>query len=574
VGETLPNNSTVSEPRIDSAQTASGERLHRKPLSRRFAGWGIVALALVAGGVSLRNAWQQTRLKEADLPQLKQQAKTDAGNGAVHVVLGARLAQANDYNGAAKEFEKAIYAGELSPDVWLAWSASKAAAGWRAEAGAVLQLGMKDSASAPALKAAIERVRPLPPDATPEQLAAAISPDGVAPLLKRYAPGSYLDTYSAWQGKRDPEQSGFATREAWAKAEPNNVTALRLWGEALTQNRRAKEATDVLKKALELAPDSPEVRLAYANALLEGGAPATAGTEVMKIFKQKPNWTPALKTLGRVALEKNLITMSVDVYKRLIAAAPDDPEVWIGAGKAYYNQRQNFTESVNAYAKAAQMAPTRTDFYNDYSNAHRANGNFAEAEKLLRKRLADEPADARAHFLLALVLLDSNVTPEREAEAEKSLRESLRLEPGVATTLSRLGRLLVDQGKYADAVPILKESLGEDLYNVAATRALLRALERTGQKEDAEKVRASLKDLTQYVDKVQFLEDQLRRQPLNAPLHRKMAALLLQGGETQKAQIHSEAAIMLERDPKRAAEGLTNLRDAITVEKHAKDQGK
>ena len=71
------------------------------------------------------------------------------------------------------------------------------------------------------------------------------------------------------------------------------------------------------------------------------------------------------------------------------------------------------------------------------------SGRVVEAEALLRTLLEQDPSQAGAHFLLALILPDA-----RAAEAERALRQALYLEPGhypalcrLALTCERAGRL-------------------------------------------------------------------------------------------------------------------------------------
>jgi hypothetical protein len=65
------------------------------------------------------------------------------------------------------------------------------------------------------------------------------------------------------------------------------------------------------------------------------------------------------------------------------------------------------------------------------------------------------------------------------------------------------------------------------------------------------------------MEKRNFLDDLLRREPMKADLHDKLAALLESGGETNKAKLHRDAALMLRKDPKKAKLGLQALNDAL-----------
>jgi cytochrome c-type biogenesis protein CcmH/NrfG len=219
--------------------------------------------------------------------------------------------------------------------------------------------------------------------------------------------------------------------------------------------------------------------------------------------------------------------------------------------------------SLSAYEKAVQLAPARTDFYGGYASALSATGRFADAERLLRRRLEAAPEDARAHFQLALALLGSNATPERQRQAENELREALRLEPQATGVAGRLGRLLTERGRCAEAIPLLERALKADPYNLPQLTALARAYRQTGRRQEAAAAQESLHELSAYLARVNALEDDLYVHPGDVRLHLQIAELYRRGGEMEKARFHQQTARMLQRDPERAARGLDSLNSAL-----------
>jgi tetratricopeptide (TPR) repeat protein len=82
-------------------------------------------------------------------------------------------------------------------------------------------------------------------------------------------------------------------------------------------------------------------------------------------------------------------------------------------------------------------------------------GNFSLAEQLCRKRLAEQPADATTHFLLAFVLW-------RKSEPDKALthcRRTRSLAPSDPGMLSDLGNLFRELDAYSEALEVLDRSL-------------------------------------------------------------------------------------------------------------------
>ena len=525
----------------------------------------LLALCAVAGGRILGQDWTETMRREATLPQLEVFSRRDPADGRLLALLAARRLEAQEYGGAIDALTNAAGAGEQNEAVWLTWAASYAAQGDVPHALGALRLGMRNPDVAHSLQEALQRAERLGRSPSPIALAAAICPQGIHWLAGRYTQGSFLNGFFAWRGRRDPEHSGFATREQWAASAPNDARAQRLWGEALTANHRYAEAENVLRHALTLAPDSPRVHLALAQALEGRKDFGKAGLEYIACLKRAPNNLAASMGMGRVALEKKLLPIGVEVYEKSVKLAPDNADAWIGLGKAHYAQRLNLGRALEAFTTAARLAPARTDYFIEYSNTLRAQSRYDEAESVMRRRLAETPNDAQCHFLLGLLLLDHNAGPEREVEAEKELRESLRLQPDTAAAEARLGRLLLDRGQVQEAIGMLQATLKHDVYNLEATLALARAYRQSGRIQEAQATQSAANELSAYLQRTAFLEDQIHRNPGNLQANEQLASLYRQGGEMEKAKRQDDMVYVLKTHPQQAKRGLMNVQRATSL---------
>jgi tetratricopeptide (TPR) repeat protein len=486
-------------------------------------------------------------------------------DGRLLAILAGRQAQARQYAEAAQTCQRAIAAGENTPLAWLTLSASNAAAGDRTLAGATLLLGMRQPALAPMLRAALERCRLLPKDATPGLLAQTICPQGPQALIAGYTPGSFLNRLISWYGRNHPGHSGFTTREDWAKEQPHNAQAQLLWAEALLRNACYAQAETAARRTLTLDPNSLSAHLTLAEALYHQGQAGKAGVEYALCTKAHPNSLRALLGLGQVALDKKIPALSVEVFGKAVKLVPTSADAWIGLGKAYYNQSLDLSSALSAFETARKLAPDRTDFYSAYADALRAQARYAEAEALLRKRLAVAPNEAATYYFLAVTLLSYDVTPARQTEAEVDLRQSLKLEPQGVSVVSRLGRLLAEEGRYAEATPYLESALKVEPYDAAVAMALAHSYRGTGRLPQAQATEARIAAITRYSTQIKQLEDDLKIHPLNANLYLQMARLYENGGENDKARNYRDAATMLaQHNNKSATSGLLALRQAIT----------
>ena len=70
----------------------------------------------------------------------------------------------------------------------------------------------------------------------------------------------------------------------------------------------------------------------------------------------------------------------------------------------------------------------------------------------------------REYFLYALAYLDKNEL----ALAEKAARQALKLDPDYTAAKNALGKILLDQGRYSAAEPLLKAAAGDILFRDSA----------------------------------------------------------------------------------------------------------
>ena len=525
-----------------------------------------VLAAVVAVGYYSARAWEETVRRDAYLPDLEEQAARSPSDARLLSLLGGRQAEAGEFDRAAQTLEQAAGAGATDSAVWLTWASCRAASGKAEEAGRILRYGSGSGrcSNPGALRAALTRYETViaDPNGTPAAVAHAISPEGTGLLARHFGQGSFLNRFADWQNARSPIDSGFGWRQIQFAAHPNDARVLTLWSEALRRNHRLTEAQTVANRAVSLMPPSPEAQLELGNVLYAENAKASAGLRYKEALRLRPDWVPALIGLGNVAVDKELYNLAVDCFERVTKAEPNNVEAWIGLGRAYLNQHFRYDKAEASFERAAQLAPKRTDFFVFWSDALQARYKPAQAEVLLRRRLADEPSDARVLYLLAVLLTNEQQTPERITEAEKLLRASIAVEAHAPAAKIRLARLLLEKGdgdNAADAGILLTEALDDDPRDANAMRLLTQAYRRIGRLDRAKEAQEKAVALSRYADRVTALEDRERNKPSDPKIHQALADLYTSGGETTKAQRQSEMAYMLIHHPEAAKKGLETL---------------
>ena len=540
--------------------------------SRRLR-WLGVAFALAALSLGVHSALQAhhaTQLREAYIDDLQTIVRHSPTDGPALALLGARLAETDRFSEAAEVLARAIQAGQRDELLWRTWAACLTASGQRPAARAVLEEAQKGGASDTAtIRQALERTASLPTEASDLDIAKALCPAGPGELAERFSQGSYLNTLSDTLARRDRAHSGFSYRQRLARANPDDAPIQILWSEALRRNGRLRDAETAATKALRLAPQSREAQLAYAAVLLDGGAAVKAALQYRQLLARNPDWLPALVGLGRAATEKKLHRLALENLEKATQRDPNNVEAWIALGKTYFYQGLRYDLSLNAYQKAITLAPERTDFFTPMSDALRANYKFAEAEALLRRRLADTPRDAQAHYMLAYLLTTQQSTPARASEAEKHLRTSLNLEPNVPVVQQALAQALLeknDAAQAADAGVLLTAVLEANPRNIGAMRLLAQAYRRIGKPEKAKEVQDDATKLSELDNQIRRLVEQELTHPADIAIHQQLAVLYQRTGENEKSLQEQGMIQMLKTHPEQAAKGLQALMDATMRE--------
>jgi tetratricopeptide (TPR) repeat protein len=505
------------------------------------------AAGIAASALPVRDAWQAARTREMYLDEVERAARQSPYDGRTQVLLGVRRVQAGEFRAAARALKQAASAGEDNTPVRLTWAASLAAAGQPEEARAVLRSGK----GADALGAAAARLAALPPDAPGGQMAEAVAPENVGPLLRQYAPPNFFSRFV---------RGGVETETALYQGSDRGKDATVRWCAALLRSRRYAEARFLIEPFRNAHPDDDTVCLTYGDALRGLGLPRKAGLEYIPVVQRSKQSLRALLGVGEMALDAAIIPVAVDAFQRAATLAPDSADAWVGLGKAYLKQGISNAKAIEAFEKGAKLAPERTDFFVSYSHALRMVFRWKEAEALLRRRLADDPEDARALHFLAVTLLDGGRNPQTEAEAEQLFKKSLELEPDAVTAMAKLGLLYVARDRATEAIPLLEAVAARNRYDLSVTQGLARAYQKAGRTAEAREARESAAQLADYLNRRAYLNDRLQVEPMNVALHRKLAALLTEGGEDETARRHQKMADDLTRNPEKTKRDLYMLR--------------
>ena len=255
---------------------------------------------------------------------------------------------------------------------------------------------------------------------------------------------------------RYPEALGVLNK--WVERVPNSPRALDWHGWVCNQMDRRGEAIDDYSRALELRPGRSAVRLRLAQLLIESARQLEA--------------LPHLE--------------------RLLAERPDDPDVLVGLASCDAVQLRT-SEARKRLDAVLAVHPEHFGALRLRGKLEREEGNYAEAERWLRKALERKPLDPETRYTLYLVFL---AQPDRQRDAADELarweqgrqtiarvtillRSELIARPKDPDLMAEAGELLFGQGEDQRGLFWLNRALSIDPNHKRSHKALAEYYDRT-----------------------------------------------------------------------------------------------
>jgi tetratricopeptide (TPR) repeat protein len=134
---------------------------------------------------------------------------------------------------------------------------------------------------------------------------------------------------------------------------------------------------------------------------------------------------------------------------------------WLGLGRVLSAAKP--AEALKAFAEAARLDPQNGEPHFRSAVLYEQQKDFASAEREFKQAAALDPHSSEALAGLVNIYTETRRLPE----AETALRQFLQLDPQNSNAQVQLGRVLVAEGKTADALPLLEGALKQQRDPVA-----------------------------------------------------------------------------------------------------------
>jgi tetratricopeptide (TPR) repeat protein len=195
-------------------------------------------------------------------------------------------------------------------------------------------------------------------------------------------------------------------------------------------------------------PHSETVRpiLALATQMLKAGRPADAIAPLRDAALLLPSDPIIHHDLGLACLETGRVAEAIAAFQRAVASNPRYAEAYFRLGVALEKLGDRGSALV-AYDRATEFKPTLTEAWFRAGALVHTMGHRDEAVGCFRRAAATGPKTRFGRLGAARALLTDN----RDVEAERLLRRTLAADPADAMAQDLLGNLLAESGRFEEA---------------------------------------------------------------------------------------------------------------------------
>jgi tetratricopeptide (TPR) repeat protein/TolB-like protein len=277
---------------------------------------------------------------------------------------------------------------------------------------------------------------------------------------------AYLSRYNDTREQLWADKAVFAAQQAQRLDQGLLEVQLAL-GAAYLTTGKTTEAIVVLKRALELAPNSDHAHRQLARALLEGGRQKEAIAMYRKAVEINPFYWENHNALGGASLRLGDYDGAIAAFKKVVEIEPDNGDGWNNLG-ATYLQTARFEESIPVLQKALALLPT-AETYTNLGIAYTSLGRYADAVPAYEKAVELNPNARQIVGNLADGYRWSGNAEKARLTYDKAIAlaySELQVNPRNAETKANLALFYAKRGDGAQAARLIREAREIDAGNV------------------------------------------------------------------------------------------------------------
>ncbi len=200
----------------------------------------------------------------------------------------------------------------------------------------------------------------------------------------------------------------------------------------------ADEAVRAGQHALQLAPDQPTVRLAYARGLVDSGRNAEAVAELQRTLALQPDNDEARRQLGRALAALGRLDEAVAEWRKAIASRPNNWQPYAEMGRALFLAAR-YDEARDSAERLIALQPDNAVGYQQLGAIYQTRGDSAPRRWSTTKRPSPLRRRRRLFRTLAWSTTSAATTPRRPRRSGGRIA----LRPNEHRTHRNLGDALV-----------------------------------------------------------------------------------------------------------------------------------
>ena len=246
----------------------------------------------------------------------------------------------------------------------------------------------------------------------------------------------------------------------------------------LINSGRIGQAEAICRAAVERNEEDVNMTALLGATLLKAGKMEEAEHWLRHSNRIAPRFAKPWSDLGQLLLETRRPQEAETTLEEALRLDPEDGDAWFALGKARALLGKG-PEADQAFERSFELNPGRKALA--LAAEQQQQGNWAEAERLLRELLRQHPRDVNALRLLATCSAHAG----RFREAERLLSRALADAPDYAEARVDLGRLFKEQHRLAESIEQFEKAIELEPGNFQAHFLLGSVLAPAARTEDA-----------------------------------------------------------------------------------------
>jgi tetratricopeptide (TPR) repeat protein len=259
-------------------------------------------------------------------------------------------------------------------------------------------------------------------------------------------------SYAAALASAGRHSEAVTVLEAVALPASDDAAILNALGSAYLNSNRLDPAIAVLRRALRLDPDLPEIHVNLGTALSRRGDQSGAIAALRNAIRARPGSAVAHTNLGSILQQSGDTEQAKDHFRNAIRIEPDNAMAHYNYGRALAEQN-NLADAELELAAALRIDPRLVEATVVLGRVMEQRGEGERAIEQYRKALAIRPDLTVAHFNLGLILLRRG-----ERAAKQHFQFVVQSDPRDLEAHLYLGRTLMGEKNYDAAIVHLEKA--------------------------------------------------------------------------------------------------------------------